>query len=107
MTIAADMATPRPGVLGRLAGALKSMVLGSLLCLTPITALIVLGWLMRRMRFVSATRAGLATDRPGWIMSRRGAGASGRLLGGLAANIREGLLAALSLVLAPQQHQHS
>ncbi|MBT8408804.1 MAG: hypothetical protein KJN93_04180, partial [Alphaproteobacteria bacterium] len=97
MTIAADMVTPRPGVLGRLVGALKSLVFGSLLCLTPITALIVLGWLMRRMRFVSAARAGLATDRPGWIMGRRGAGALGRPLGGLAANIREGFLALLSL----------
>ncbi len=95
-----DIAPPRPGLLARTFGAFRSLILGTLLCLTPITALIVLGWLMRRMRFVAARKAGMAAERPGWIMGARGAGKLARLLGGLAANIREGVLAALSLALA-------
>ena len=88
----------RPNVILRVWGALKSLLIGSILCLTPVTALVVLGWLMRRMRYVAATRAGLAAEPPGWIMGQGPPLA--RLLGGLAANIRQGILAAISLAIA-------
>ena len=84
----------------RLLGALKALIFGSLLCITAATSLIVLGWLMRRMRMIASRRAGLLHDAPGWILGRSGQGWIARLLGGLAANIREGLLAAISLALA-------
>ena len=100
MSMTVDMSPPRPGLLARAFATLKTLILGSLLCLTAPTSLIALGWLMRRMRFVAATRAGLAAERPGWVMGARGTTFLGRALGGLAANIREGLLAAFSLALA-------
>lgn len=97
MTVAPDIER-RPNAAMRLINLLKSLVLGSLLCLTAPTSLIVLGWLMRRMRFVAHRRAGLSGTPPGWIMGEGKPLA--RLLGGLAANIREGLMAATSLALA-------
>lgn len=99
MTLAVDPPR-RSGLIARLVGALWSLLLGTLLCLTAVTSLIALGWLMRRMRFVAATKAGLAADRPGWIMGESGSTGIARLLGGLAANIREGVMAALSLAIA-------
>lgn len=84
-----------PGVLWRLIGPLRSLILGTVLCLTPVTSVIVLGWLMRRMRFVAGHDA-----RPGWLLGPRGQGGITRIFGGLARNIQEGLSAALSLCLA-------
>ncbi|NNF72941.1 MAG: hypothetical protein HKN02_12210, partial [Rhodobacteraceae bacterium] len=97
MSVAAD-APRRIGIFGWLFGALISLVFGTLLSLTAVTSLIVLGWLMRRMRFVAFGMAGLPGDRPGWILGSGGRIA--RLFGGLAANIREGILAAISLAIA-------
>ncbi len=90
--------TPRSSVIGRSFGALKSLVLGTLLCLTAPTSLLVLGWLMRRMRFVALAKAGLPAASPGWLLGE-GRGVA-RWLGGLAANMREGVMAAVSLALA-------
>ena len=100
MSITVDTSPARQGFVGRIIGSLRSLMIGSLLCLTAPTSLIALGWLMRRMRFVAATRAGLAAPRPGWLMATREGSLLVRLLGGLAANIREGVLAAISLALA-------
>ncbi len=97
MTAAADPSA-RPGAVAHLVGTLKSLVIGGLLCVWAPTSLIVLGWLMRRMRFVAMSRAGLPAQRPGWLLGQ-GKGFA-RLLGGLASNIREGVMAAFSLVLA-------
>ena len=99
MSVAAD--APREnGAFVRLLGALKTLTIGTLLCMTPVTAILVLGWLMRRMRFVAHRRAGLDVARPGWVLGTRGGGWIARLAGGLAANIRTGLSAAVSLALA-------
>ncbi len=99
MSVAADI--PREsGAIVRLLGALKTLIIGTLLCMTPVTAILVLGWLMRRMRFVAHRRSGLDAARPGWILGSRGNGWLVRLLGGFAANIRVGLGAAFSLLLA-------
>ena len=97
MTASAE-AQPRSGFISRATRAVLSLLLGTLLCLTPVTALIVLGWLMRRMRAISLSRAGMRADWPRWVMARDG-GVCVRLFGGLAANVREGVLAALSLLL--------
>lgn len=97
MSVAADP-TPRAGTGTRLFGALRSLVLGTLLCLSAPTSLIVLGWLMRRMRFVAHRSAGLPAERPGWVIGY-GHGIT-RWLGGLGGNIREGVMAAFSVALA-------
>jgi len=68
--------------------------------MTPVTAIIALGWLMRRMQFVAQRGVGVAANRPGWVLGARGGGVMRRALGGLAANIRVGLGGGFSLLLA-------
>ncbi len=97
MSVEADPPA-RSGVLAGSIGALRTLILGSLLCLSAPTSLIALGWLMRRMRFVALRRAGLPAEKPGWVLGPTDG--PWRLLAGLAANIREGLMAAISLALA-------
>ena len=58
MSVAADIPQDS-GFLMRILGSLKTLVIGTLLCLTPVTSVLVLGWLMRRMRFVALRRSGL------------------------------------------------
>ena len=99
MSVAADV--PREaGWIGRVIRAGFTFIVGTLLCLTPVTALLVLGWLMRRMRMVALRCAGLAGERPGWILGARDRRGLARWLGGLAANTREGVMAAVALALA-------
>ncbi len=88
------------GLIGRFLRAVFTFLVGTALCLTPVTSLVVLGWLMRRMRMVALRRAGMAGVRPGWILGGPEASGLGRVLGGLAANIREGVMAAVALALA-------
>ena len=99
MSVAAD-APAHSGLIARMLGAVKTLIFGTLLATTPVTAILVLGWLMRRMRFVALTRSGIPADRPGWILGPPGSGWMARPLGGLAANVRAGLSAAFSLLLA-------
>ncbi|MCI2398784.1 DUF4013 domain-containing protein [Aliiroseovarius subalbicans] len=73
--------------------ALVTLVLGTLLNLTAVTSVIVLGWLMRLMRARALAVAGQAFDHPSWL---RGDG----VLGGLRANVREGIAAAAALFVA-------
>lgn len=68
---------------------LRDLAVGAVLCATPVTSLIALGWLTRRM-------AG-SDVRPGWLLGPRHGGWLGFLAGGLAANIRTGVLAAAGL----------
>lgn len=96
MTVA-DTIETRPNVLWRLLGAIKTLIVGTLLCMTPVTSVVVLGWLMRRMRWRAG---GIGTMRPGWLLGAQGSSRLGRLLGGFAANVREGVLAVISLFLA-------
>lgn len=99
MSLAED-APQRAGLLARGFRAVVTLIVGTLLCLTPVTALIVLGWLMRRMRAISLRASGLPGSHPGWIMGEAGRGLPARLLGGLASNIREGVMAASAMALA-------
>ena len=96
MTVA-EVIDPRKSVIWRWLGAFRTLIIGTLLCMTPVTAGLVLGWLMRRMRW----QAGVPGEtRPTWLVGARGSGVLGRSVGGLAANVREGVLAALSLFFA-------
>lgn len=82
----------------RLVRGLVWWVMATLLVMTPVTAVIYLGWLMRRMQAVALRRAGLPFQTPRLIF---GSGSwPARLFGGLFANIRLGLSALLSLGLA-------
>lgn len=96
MSAAADPA-PRSGLIRWAFGALKTLVFGTLLCLSAPTSVLALGWLMRRMRYVALRRAGLAATAPGWIFGE-GRGLT-RWVSGLAANVRDGVMAAFSLAL--------
>ncbi|MDH3262719.1 MAG: hypothetical protein OEM24_01835 [Paracoccaceae bacterium] len=95
----ASAAGQRPGVLGRAFGALKTLLLGTLLSLTPLTSILVLGWLTRRMQATIEGRLSRAPQpAPGWLLGPRGEGAVVRLLGGLGANIRAGFATAGALL---------
>lgn len=75
----------------------RDLIVGTLLCLSPLTALLALGWLTRAMADTIGRRWGEPVTRPGWILGPRGQGGLARLLGGLAANIRMGLISAAGL----------
>jgi hypothetical protein len=97
---AADTLAParRSGALLRVLGALRTLVLGTLLTLGPLTSILVLGWLSRRMQAtIEARLTRRPQPSPGWVLGPRGAGRVVRLFGGLGANIRAGVSAALAL----------
>ena len=92
-----------PGRLSRLARVLLNEAVGSLLCAGPVTAVIALGWLTRRQGHLARDRFGAAEDTPGWLLGPREAGGRRtsrltRAMGGLAANIRAGLMALTALL---------
>lgn len=92
-----------PGRLARVGGFLLNGVIGTLLCTGPVTALVALGWLTRRQGHRARDRFGIAEEAPGWLRgprewNRRPTGRLARALGGLAANIRAGLMALTALL---------
>ena len=72
----------------------KNIVFGTVFCINPVTAVLVLGWLMRRMRFAM----GLEDMRPGWLLGHGGS-ALNRFAGGLWSNLRHGVSAAFTLAI--------
>ena len=72
--------------------------IGTLLTVLPVTSLLALGWLTRRMGHISRSRFGLAEQSPGWLLGPREAGRVARALGGLGANIRAGLITLTALL---------
>jgi len=64
-----------------------------------VTSVIALGWLTRVMAATIARRTGGAVAPVGWLLCPRGQGAVTRLLGGLGANIRAGVLTLAGLAL--------
>ncbi len=86
-------AKPSASIPSRLVRWVRDMSVGSLLCLTPVTALLALGWQMRAVSRRVNTQWGVDAPVPGWFLGTRGSGWFGRLFGGLAANIRMGVLA--------------
>jgi hypothetical protein len=92
-----------PGRLARFGRFLLNGAIGSLLCTGPVTAVIALGWLTRRSGHRARDRFGAAEESPGWLLGPREINGqpSGRIargLGGLAANIRAGLMALTALL---------
>lgn len=96
-------ATYGPGRLARLGRFLLNGIVGSLLCVSPVTAVIALGWITRQSGHRARDRFGAAVETPGWIFgprehNGRATGRTVRALGGLAANIRAGLMALTALL---------
>jgi Protein of unknown function (DUF4013) len=87
-----------PGRLARLGRLILDAAIGTLLCTGPVTAVLALGWLTRRQGALARTRFGLPEETPGWLLGPREKGRIARALGGLAANIRTGLLALAALL---------
>lgn len=92
-----------PGRLARLGRLALNAGIGTLLCTGPVTALIALGWLTRRQGHLARDRFGAAEEAPGWLLGPREAngrptGRLARALGGLAANVRMGLIAVAALL---------
>ena len=82
--------------------AIKNLIFGTACCLTPVTAVIALGWLMRYMRSVAADRIDgveQVNESIGWIMGPKGHGLFLRCFGGFCRNIIVGVGGALSLLL--------
>lgn len=74
-------------------------VIGTLLCLSPLTAILVLGWMSRKMAArIDARLLGVA-DRPRWLLGSQDTGWFEWLFGGLAANIRSGIVTLVGLAL--------
>ena len=73
-------------------------IIGTLLCTGPVTAVVALGWLTRRQGHLARTRFGVAEEAPGWLLGPHEKGRISRNLGGLAANIRTGLIALTALL---------
>ncbi len=87
-----------PSRIGRMVRGMVDLVVGGLLCTTPVTSLLALGWIARWMSAVHHRG-----PRPGWVMGPRGAGPVVRLMGGLGANIGAGvrMLAGLAMWTLP------
>ncbi|MEM9755909.1 MAG: hypothetical protein AAF914_07950, partial [Pseudomonadota bacterium] len=80
-------------------GVVRDLLIGTLLCMGPVTSVLALGWILRRMGTTIARRRGSEAERPGWVMGPRGRGVWVFALGGLAANIRAGATAAGAIFL--------
>jgi hypothetical protein len=84
----------------------KNLIVGTLLCATPVTAIIVLGWLVRYMGTIIDRRlgrnsaVGADADRARWLLGPRRHGLATRMFGALFDNIRTGLAVFLALTLA-------
>jgi hypothetical protein len=88
-----------PGRLTRLARLVLNGAVGTVLCTGPVTAVIALGWLTRRQGHLARDRFGAAEETPGWLLGPREKGRIARSFGGLAANLRTGLIALAALLV--------
>ncbi|MBV1903706.1 MAG: hypothetical protein KUG58_08730 [Marinosulfonomonas sp.] len=89
--------------IARLAGGLRTLVVGTLLSLSALGSVILLGWLMALMRRRALLVAGLPLvehDHPRWLLSSSHDTFPKRLAGGLGGNISRGVAAAASLAIA-------
>ena len=92
-----------PGLLARLGRLVLNGTIGTLLCTGPVSAVIALGWLTRRSGHLARSRFGAADAPPRWVagpkeLNGRETGRITRVLGGLAANVRAGLVALTALL---------
>ena len=100
MSVASDSPVRGGSRVGRALRGVFDLAVGGLLCLFPVTSVVALGWMMRRMGVAVERQRGGAPEITGWVLGPRGRGWTVRLLGGLADNIREGVKAALALLVA-------
>ncbi len=104
MTTADNMPTHRkPRRLGRLLSAFLSVVLGTLLSLTALSAVLLLGWLMTLMRKRAMTVLGQTVadaDQPTWMLGPKTSRGLSRWFGGLARNARAGIQGSAALFVA-------
>jgi hypothetical protein len=84
----------RPALPWRLIRLARDLAVGGLLCLHPVTSIIALGWITRRMAAIMGAGA-----TPGWLLGPQGEGVITRALGGLGANIRDGVRTLVGLAL--------
>ena len=92
-----------PGHMTRLGRLVLNGLVGTLLCTAPVTSVVALGWLVRRSGHLARSRFGGTEETPGWLFGPREAkgrpsGRVARSLGGLAANIRSGIMALTALL---------
>ena len=90
-------------LLRRVAGTVRTIVLGALLSLTALSSVILLGWLMTLMRcraLVVAGQGRTGHDQPRWLYGAFDAAWPKRFAGGLGRNIARGTAAAASLAVA-------
>jgi len=81
-------------------GIMRTWIVGALLCLTPPTSILVLGWLSGDMGRAARRNAGLTAgsgDRRRWLFGPPGTGLVSRAFGGLASNIRAGFHMAIGM----------
>ena len=90
--------TYRPTRLARVGRLAANLTIGALLTTQVITSVLALGWLTRRMGWITRTRMGAAEDAPGWLLGPRERGRVARASGGLAANIRAGAITLVALM---------
>ena len=83
----------------RLVGLLRDLIFGTLICLSPLTAIFALGWQTRRMNATIRSRWDVPVDKPGWFLGPCNAGRTARISGGLSANIRNGLISFTGLAM--------
>lgn len=93
-----------PGRFARLGRFLWNGLVGTVLCSGPVSAVLALGWLARSSGHAVQTRFGTMAEPPGWLlgpreMNGRSAGRFARALGGLAANVRAGLMTLTALLV--------
>lgn len=87
----------------RLLYSLLSVLIGTLLATTALSSVLLLGWLMTLMRkraFTAVAGQPSLWDQPRWWFGPKGTGLLRRGFGGIAQNIRTGILAAASLAVA-------
>lgn len=96
-------AIPRPTYrqsrLSRLGRLILNGAIGTLLTVLPVTSVVSLGWLTRRIGHTTRSRFGAAAEVPGWLLGPRESGRIARSLGGLGANIRAGLMTLTALLV--------
>lgn len=101
--VAGQSALPRRSMAAVVLRPFKNLVLGTLLCLTPLTAIVVLGWLAERARAAALRRGASdpgAVEAPAWLLDPAAENLPGRWFGGLAANTARGLGVLAGLVPA-------
>lgn len=106
MTVATETTRAPSGRISVLLTGFKNLTIGSLLCTTPFTAVIVLGWMLRHMRSVTDRRLGGTSAgqrysvRTNWLLGHTGSGRVARCFGGLWLNVSIGVSGFVTLAIA-------